>query len=474
MADNNFIEKVEEKLTVEIILSILKKYEIEPHITKTKKENELWFTTVCHHGDSHKLCFFKDSKRFFCYTNCGSMNLFQLLMKIKNCNFSIALKEVAKEVGLIGFEEGFFEGEGKENIHLTDSQFLWVNTKWIQPEKREVKQRLLDIEKIKIADYEERKNILEYFDNNVFYRGWINEGIKISVMREFGIRWYELEKYIIIPHKDKEGKLIGIRRRSLKPEDSKNKYMPLIMKDGTSYEHALAMNLYGLYENKEAIERYGRVFLVEGEKSVLLSNSFYQEETYDENGKKKIINGSTTVATCGFNISDYQIGLLNELKIREVILAFDKDYDPLYFESDKVDKNSEEYKEYLNFNKKIKDLANKINRKTNLQVSIIKDIYNKLGPKESPFDKGKELFEALYRGREVLAERREDILDTQLEAKLYKMEEKPFWEVNKEKIEDIDWADHGSKVARGLNQQIINTQKRKAYSYNYWNKSFLR
>ena len=28
----------------------------------------LWFKTICHGGDSHKLCFFTESKDFFCYT----------------------------------------------------------------------------------------------------------------------------------------------------------------------------------------------------------------------------------------------------------------------------------------------------------------------------------------------------------------------------------------------------------------------
>ena len=44
-------------------------------------------------------------------------------------------------------------------------------------------------------------------------------------MQVFGIRWYELEKHIIIPHYNINGELVGIRRRSLQEKDKNNKYI---------------------------------------------------------------------------------------------------------------------------------------------------------------------------------------------------------------------------------------------------------
>ena len=36
----------------------------------------LIFRTICHHGDSHKLYYYVETKTFHCYTNCGTMSVF--------------------------------------------------------------------------------------------------------------------------------------------------------------------------------------------------------------------------------------------------------------------------------------------------------------------------------------------------------------------------------------------------------------
>ena len=173
-------------------------------------------------------------------------------------------------------------------------------------------------------------NILNYFNDKIFYGGWIDEGISIETMQKFGIRWYEYEKHIIIPHFNIDGKLVGIRRRSLKPEDSKNKYMPEFL-DGEYFEHPLGLNLYGIYENQETIKKKKKAIIVEGEKSVLLSDSYYG-------------NNSITVATCGFHVSDWQLQQLLKLGVKEIYLGFDKDFDIL--KEKEYKKNSDEWRNY--------------------------------------------------------------------------------------------------------------------------------
>ena len=51
------------------------------------KQRCLWFRTICHGGDSHKLCFFTESKDFYCYTNCGRMNFLKEFVMLKMKNF---------------------------------------------------------------------------------------------------------------------------------------------------------------------------------------------------------------------------------------------------------------------------------------------------------------------------------------------------------------------------------------------------
>ena len=39
--------------------------------------------------------------------------------------------------------------------------------------------------------------------------------------------------------------------------------------EGRSYEHPLGLNLYGLYQNKNAIQKQRKAIIVEGEKSLI-------------------------------------------------------------------------------------------------------------------------------------------------------------------------------------------------------------
>ena len=100
--------------------------------------------------------------------------------------------------------------------------------------------------------------------------------------------------------------------------------MPLFIA-GEDFGHSLGLNLYGLYENKDAIKRLKKAIIVEGEKSVLKSDSYFG-------------NKSCTVATCGFNISDWQIRALEKLGVEKVYLGFDKDFDERYEDTYKQDK----------------------------------------------------------------------------------------------------------------------------------------
>ena len=227
-------------------------------------------------------------------------------------------------------------------------------------------------------------HILNYFDGNTFYQGWIDEGISEKTMMKYQIKWYEFQKHIIIPHFDIHGNLVGIRRRSLKPEDLKNKYMPEFL-EGRSYEHSLGLNLYGLYQNQSAIKKQKKAIIVEGEKSVLLSDSYYG-------------NKSIAVATCGFNISEWQLRTLLSLGVDTIYLGFDKDYD--------INKEAEYSKDkaiwdnYQHYIMRLNTLAKRIAPYCN--TYILRDRKGLLGEKDSPFDKGKNILEELIKDKMLI------------------------------------------------------------------------
>lgn len=366
-----------QNITEEQILNMLERFGAVPF--GTIKDKEMWFQTVCHGGDSHKLCYFRESKSFYCYTNCGQMSLFNFIMKVKNCTFPEAIAFIANEMG-ISNRYGF------NTKHITSNQEIIKIDKYIQLRKH-IKKEIKNLPKIET-------NILNYFEDDVFYTGWIKEGISIETMKKFDIRWYELQKHIIIPHTNIKGEVVGIRRRSLQEKDVRNKYMPETVQ-GITYTHSLNMNLYGLDKHLRGILKTKKVLIVESEKSVLLAHDYYGEEAF-------------VVATCGFNISNWHRDMLLSLGVEEVILGFDKDYSSADFED--YDPDSEEYKKYERFVNRIYSLAHKFT--SYCRTYVLWDSFGLLDKKDSPFDKGKEVLETLMKSKiEIDTEREEENSD---------------------------------------------------------------
>jgi hypothetical protein len=363
-----------EHITEEQILSVLERFGAVPF--GANKEKEIWFQTICHGGDSHKLCYFRESKSFYCYTNCGQMTLFNLIMKIKNCTFSDSIRFVGNEIG-INNRYGF------TNKFTSQLQEISKIDRYIQ--MRNFKNKSIsNLPRLST-------NILNYFEDDVFYTGWIEEGISIETMQLFGIRWYEYQKHIIIPHFNILGELVGIRRRSLQEKDIKNKYMPEII-EGLTYNHSLNANFYGLDKHASGIKKTKKVVIVESEKSVMLAHEYYGENAF-------------VVATCGFNISNWHRDMLLSLGVEEVMLGFDKDFELLEYEN--YDEISPEYKKYQRFITRIYSLAHKFT--AFCRTYVLWDSLNLLEKKDSPFDRGKEVLEILMKNKiEITTEREEE------------------------------------------------------------------
>lgn len=375
------LQELLDLVTPEIVVQIMKENGSEVYdrtMDRRTGQSCLWFKTICHGGDSHKLCFFTQTKDFYCYTNCGKMNFWdgiKTIRDIKDGEFGKVVEYIRQKVGKP--KKDRTKISGKLGTREVREELLELEELF---EERERKNK----EKVVIDNFYD-ENILKFFDHNTFYQGWINEGISIESMQKFGICWYEYQKAIVIPHRNIDGKLVGIRRRSLLPEmQNSAKYMPLYISQ-TLYDHPLGLNLYGLYENKDYIKKAKKVIIVEGEKSVLLADTYYQKSK-----TKPYI-----CATCGFNISDWQLTQLLKLGCEEIIIGFDKDFD--ITKIDNYKKDNSEFNKYCNYINKLKSLSSRII--PFCTVSIILDTEELLGEKDSPLDKGKEIFEQLMKKR---------------------------------------------------------------------------
>lgn len=320
-----------------------------------EKEDYIIFKTICHNEDAQnaslKLYYYKKDHRFVCYTDCGcSFNIFTLfqkrydLLKINYNFYKDIILKVADGVSINNNSKSGFYREYESIYHKYKE----------------------DIPNIEYKHYNE-----EVLNSFTFFAApeWLDDGISEEIMKLYNIRYSISQNKIIIPHYDKDNNLIGIRGRALNPEDiAVGKYMPLVF-ENISYAHPLSYNLYGLNLVKDNICRLKTAFIAEGEKSPQQYGTMFGQEN------------NVCVASCGSSIHQYQIDLLIKSGAERIIIAYDKEGE--------TNKEKEKYFNKLkSFCERYKNICN---------MGFIYDTKNLLELKQSPFDRGKDIFKQLYK-----------------------------------------------------------------------------
>ena len=327
--------------------------ELGSDLSEKSNDKYLIFQTICHpHEDgeaSYKLYYYLDSHVFRCYTKCGNISIFDVVMNVKDISFKESIDFI---YDIIGRKHTPKRGVGSK-IEYKQKSILEVEYEPIQPIK---KQYLYNI----------------YSKQPV--NQWLSEGISQDAMNKFNIRYDHERDRAIIPHLREDGKCVGIRVRNFNPiEEKKGKYIPL-WHDCIGYNHPLGRCLYGLNISKENIKKYKKVIIFESEKSVLKYESMY-------------LNNNLSVAICGSSFSNVQKKILLDLfgTDIEIILCLDKQY--------KVDGDEES----IQWKEKI--LRNLENIKDIVKCSYTWCTDDSLDYKDSPIDKSKKVFEGLIKNR---------------------------------------------------------------------------
>lgn len=339
--------------------------------------------TICHNhaGEgSYKLYYYDNTKLFRCYTDCGtSFDIYELVRKIKNN--SKDLKSYYNKEGKVCYREWeLFDAVEFVAIYYgySPKTFDFQKTQ----EKLKDWEVLNNYEQIN-KDEQEQRVELRIFDNKILQYlprpriiTWEQEGIKKEVMDHRGIAYDPKNQGIVIPHYDINNQLVGIRERTLiKEEENFGKYRPAIL-NGVMYNHPLGFNLYNLNNSKDNIKIIKKVIVYEGEKSCLLYASYFGEEN------------DISVACCGSSLITYQVKLLLSLGVKEIIVAFDKQF---------ITIGDDEWKRWT---KKLIDIHNKYGAYT--QISFMFDRWDLLQYKSSPIDEGKDTFMELFKRRIIL------------------------------------------------------------------------
>lgn len=327
--------------------------ELGTEISSKSNDEYLIFKTVCHGGDSDKLYFYINSKKFYCFSKCGKLSVYDVIMKTRECGFKEAFDF------LLNFTKGYSKP-------ITGFNLFGYKTKNI--EDVEV-HKLDEIDKPFLYNVYSKKEIKE----------WSREEINYEVQQQFKIRYDIKNNRAIIPVFD-DNICVGIRTRNFNKIDieRKGKYIPLFY-DDKCYNFPTSQILYGLDITKENIKKYNKIIITEGEKSVLRCQSYYP-------------NGNCCVAMFGSNLSNTQkkiiLDLAGDNKSFEVIMAMDKEFE-VYDSQERIE-----------YEKKI--IKNLEGLSQYCKCSYIIDKNGLLDMKDSPLDKGRIIFSELIKSRELI------------------------------------------------------------------------
>lgn len=237
----------------------------------------------------------------------------------------------------VGIDNDYVPGEDCETYKYL-KQFIK------KPKIEEVKYKTLD------------ETILRKYRKSPI-REWIEEGISEDVLQKYQVMYDLSANRIVFPIRDEEGNLINVKGRTLFPN-----WRELGIRKYTYYFQLGKNNtLFALNFNKQNIKDKKEVIIFEGEKSCMKAES---------------VGINNTVAVYTHSISPQQRIKLIQLGVN-IVLAYDKDV---------------KYKEIMKDVNLLKPYTN---------VSYIWDKHNLLDEKDSPIDKGLDIFLRLYNERVI-------------------------------------------------------------------------
>ena len=351
--------------------------------------------TLCHGGTNHNAAFDPESHKITCFSKCGHKtrklhNWVSSMLGTDNPDEGKELIEkwiADNDIDLSDAVPGAWDG----NSHYREQPF--------DPH--------MEVETVPGIDRAILADLYSHFDTRpetlsrlvwAKPREQSGDGIPEEQLAAFQVAYNPERGTIILPHHNISGEIVGLYERSFWPlrkevkskypdmdyhdlcKYPRSKYAPLL-KTGKYQDRAKpcwsfpnSRNLYGLHRAKAAIRESGKAIIFEGAKSVMLAHAY---------------GYPFAVASHTFGVSENHIAMLIQAGAKEIILAFDKQYQDC------------EGQEWEIYQSKTQALARRVGR--HVAVSRICDRAGTyLQYKDAPIDRGREVFGTLFAQRELL------------------------------------------------------------------------
>lgn len=302
----------------------------------TEKNGEYWALSPLKDENTPSFSVRKETNSFFDFSSGIGGNVLTFIRYYDKCSMAEAVEKLKKYSGFNG------KVSSKKRLAATE-----VAKRFAPPHSTAKKAKGTVLPDDYMERYEKRDDKLA---------AWEREGISRASIDKFSVYYDSFSDRLVYPIRNPDGKIVNIGGRTLDPhwkEKGLRKYTYFYGWNG-------GMNVvYGLSENKSEIIRQHQVIVFEGAKSVLLA------DTYG-------IKNSVAILTSHLN--PQQLRIFAALGC-EVVFALDKEINI------REDHNIKKLKQFVN-------------------ISYIWDKANHLDEKDSPVDKGREVF------AELLSERR--------------------------------------------------------------------
>lgn len=320
---------------VELIKSIDIVEYISNYIELTQKGDEWWGLSCFKDEKTPSFSVRQNPPVFYDYSSGIGGNLYTFIKNFHKCSSKDAVEILKAYAGY----EGIIENHNKKMSATT------ICKKYARQEQRHKASTAVELSSDYMERYEKDMDKLSI---------WVDEGISQESLDKFQVRYDRMSDRIVYPIRSVDGKIVNIGGRTIDPkwkEKGLRKYCYF-------YNWGILNTLYGLYENYKHIIEKKEIILFEGCKSVLIANTWG-------------IKNCAAILTSHLN--PYQMKILARLGCK-VVFALDKDVDIA------KDHNINKLKKYIN-------------------VYSVVDIDDDLDYKDSPVDKGEEVFRKINGNR---------------------------------------------------------------------------
>lgn len=303
-----------------------------------EKRNDEWWGLSCFKDEkTPSFSVRKDPPVFFDYSSGIGGNLYTFVKYYFNCSSKEAIEILKKYTG--------FDGKLAEKPRSLSATNVCKRFRNIESTQTNKTKNVESVPQDCMNRFERRMDKIEV---------WLKEGISEESIDKFQVLYDGFSNRLVYPIRNLKGEIVNIGGRTLDSkwkENGQRKYTYF-------YKWGVMDVIYGLFENIDEIIKTKEVIIFEGCKSVLLADTWG-------------IHNTAAILTSHLNPN--QLKILARLGCR-VVFALDKDV------RIRDDHNIKKLKRYVN-------------------VEYIWDSGDVLGDKDSPVDKGQEVFEQLYRAR---------------------------------------------------------------------------